>query len=103
MERGEFPLQRGRLCTRESPRVGRLQEMMATNKRGGGKQHETYLCFLLRASFQERNTSFSFVAVFGWFNVFHFGSVAETSDEQIKNFPPCLHTICSLRESFLLA
>lgn len=75
------------LCTRESPRVGRLQEMMVTNERGGGKQHETYMCFLLRASFQERNTSFSFVAVFGWFNVLHFGRVAATSDEQIKNFP----------------
>lgn len=103
MERGKFCLQRGRLCTRESPGAGRLQEMMVTNEHGGGKQHETYVCFLLRASFQERNTSFSSVTMFGWFNVMHFGRVAETSDEQIKIFPQCLHTICSLRESFLLA
>lgn len=72
MGRGKFCLRRGGLCAQESPGLGRLQEMMATNEGHGGKQHETYVCFLLRASFQERNTSFSFVAMFGWLNVFVF-------------------------------
>lgn len=58
MGRGKFCLRRGGLCAQESPGLGRLQEMMATNEGHGEKQHETYVCFLLRASFQEKKHIF---------------------------------------------
>lgn len=57
-------LQRGHLCICEFSGVG-FGKMISTDEHCGRKSHKTYVCFVLKASFHERNTPFNFVAVFG--------------------------------------